>query len=347
MYIKGIDCQIPSNKILNGEILELVEFYSKPYFKGDSMNDLLQEISIYLNSINIKSRYWRKSSENPMNLIKKSVETALNNAKLQKKDIDLVIFCSIDRGYMEPANATLVANLLGMEKVRSFDITDACMGWCTATQIAQSMLKNEVEHILIISSECPMDNNGSILPNNFKIKSKEELEWKIPSFTIGEAVSATILGKGKGKCEYRFLENPKYSDLCSIPIHNPPKFGIKSQKSEGKIPLQFYAYGSDMAMKGVRNAIRIFNEFKTENNYEPDIIFPHSISKKIIDYTSEKAKVKGQICSTFSTLGNLATSSIPSAIVKAKKTGLINKKSKMLGWIGSAGLKFSVFEIKL
>lgn len=345
MHFKGLNCQIPSSRISNKEIIEMLKFYSRSNFKKQELNEILTKVDLYLNALGIESRYWRTKKEKPIDFISEAIIGALKDAKLCKDDIDLIIYCSVDRAFMEPANASFISKIMGFKNVQSFDVTDACMGWSTATYIGQSLFSDRVRNILIVSAEFPMDQKGSIIPENFTIKSLEELSWKMPSYTIGEAASATILSKGGRQQKYSFSEKNEYADLCSIPIKVPPKFGNESEKIKGKKRFQFYAYGGEMATRGVRTAINLINEFILNNGYDPDIVFPHSISKKIIDYATEKSAINAISYSTFSQFGNLATSSIPSAIMMAKENNLINKDSKMIGWIGSAGLKFSVFEI--
>lgn len=346
MILKGISSQIPSQKISNQEVLELIKFYSLPLYNGN-INDLEIIINNFFKATGIKNRFWRKKGEKSINLIEVAVTKALKMASLNHSDIDLVIYSSIDRGFIEPANASIISNNLGINHCRSFDVVDACMGWCTATQVAQSFLETEekIKNVLIISSECPMDKDGAIFPENFKIKNHRELQWKASSYTIGEAVTATIFGSNKYKNKYFFVEKPEYADLCTIPLFNFEQYTLHTKRISGKKNLQFSAYGKDLSMKGMKYALNVLELMLNNIDYHPALIFPHSVSNRVIDFAANSLNVSNSIYSTFTSFGNLATSSIPSAIDKAVLNNEFKKGQRAIGWVASAGMKFSAFEI--
>src|ERR1044071_2120750 len=113
MRLIGIDCQIPSNKIENEDIIDLVKYYSASYFKGDSIGNLESMVRRFLTITGIKSRFWRNKTEHPRELLTTAVDRALKMAGLGKKEIDLVLYSSIDRGFLEPANASFICKSLG------------------------------------------------------------------------------------------------------------------------------------------------------------------------------------------------------------------------------------------
>ncbi|MEJ7677374.1 MAG: hypothetical protein WKG06_05770 [Segetibacter sp.] len=196
MKLTGIDCQTPSNKISNEDIIELVNYHSITNY-NNNITELITLVRKFLSLTGIESRFWRNKNEKPIDLIKESVDNALKMANMEKHDIDLVIYSSIDRGFIEPANSSFICKALGLNNVRNFDVVDACMGWASSVQIANSFLMSSqsINSILIINAEFPMDSKGSVLPNNFTIRDKKELRYKSASFTLGEAASACIFRK--------------------------------------------------------------------------------------------------------------------------------------------------------
>jgi acyl-CoA:acyl-CoA alkyltransferase len=345
MLVQGINCIIPSNKIDNKEIIELVTYYSKPVFNGD-IKDLQTAIKTSLKNSGIESRYWRKPKERPLDLIYESYIQCLNTSELLPKNIDLLIYVGIDRGFIEPANANFIAKKLGLLNVRTFDIVDACMGWCTATQIAQSLIKNkEVETVLIISSECPMDENGTVFPRNFIINNIGELKWKFPSFTIGEAVSTTILCKSENDWDFMFSSDSSKADLCTIPLYKFFEYSDPSEKIDPKNNFMFSAYGKELYFAGYKKAVDILKNKLSALDKEPKLILPHSVSLRVPNRVGEIFDLKSKIFTTFPKLGNIATSSIPAHIYFAILANKIKKGDYLIGWIASGGLKYSAFDI--
>jgi 3-oxoacyl-[acyl-carrier-protein] synthase III len=349
MRLSGIDCQIPSNKIVNEEIIELVKFYSTEKYNG-SIKDLEELLRRFIKITGINSRFWRSKNEKPIDLLITSVDRSLKMAGLHRNDIDLVIYSSIDRGFLEPANASFVCKAIGLNNTRCFDISDGCMGWGSAVQTANSFLcsYSEIETVLIINSEFPMDCPGSVLPKNFTINTISELDWKAPSFTLGEAVSSCIFQKGDYETwKYNFVEASDQAHLCTIQLFNFQNYLTEIKNVNGSSDLQFYSLGNDLLKFGFEPAIKVLNDFLKDLKYIPRVIFPHSISSKVIQEAAIKASIEFPVCSTFSELGNIATASIPSAISKAILNNTFTKGQKGVAWIASAGMKFAAFEIQI
>jgi 3-oxoacyl-[acyl-carrier-protein] synthase III len=349
MKLSGIDCQIPSNKIINEDIIELVKYHSTSHYQGN-ISELEDWVRRFLNITGIKSRFWRSSKEKPIDLIKVATERALNMSGLRGNEIDMLIYSSIDRGFIEPANASFICKAIGLEKTRCFDIVDACMGWGSAVQTANAFLHSnpDINSIMIVNAEFPMDQVGSVLPNNFKIINLEELQWKSPSFTLGEGVSVCIFENNNSpSCKFEFIEDARYAELCTIALLNFKKFIFAENGKTIDPKIQFSAFGTELLKNGMDSAVEVFNNLLKQLNYIPKIIFPHSVSLKVIQDAVLNANITSKIYSTFPELGNLATASIPSSITKALLNNSLEKGDKCVGWIASAGMKFSAFEIKI
>ncbi|MDB5122426.1 MAG: 3-oxoacyl-ACP synthase [Mucilaginibacter sp.] len=347
MKLVGIDCQIPSNKIANADIIDLVKYYSTPTFSD--LKGLEVFVRKYLSLTGIESRFWREKNEKPLDLIKQAVDNALKMAHLQLKDIDLVIYSSIDRGFIEPANSNFICKALGLNNIRNFDIVDACMGWASAVQVAASFLNNSSHYhsILIVNAEFPMDEKGAVLPSNFTIKQKSELQWKSASFTMGEAASASIFQKDDKSTLFEFIEDHFQSELCTITLPNSEKYRMDAAKKYFPDDLQFFADSALLLQKGMLPAINVLQNLLGKLDYTPKMVFPHSISSKVIQDAALNAGVQASIYSTFSKLGNLATASVPSGITKALLNNLLKPNEKAIAWIASAGMKYAAFEVQL
>jgi 3-oxoacyl-[acyl-carrier-protein] synthase III len=347
MRLIGIDCQIPSTKVFNEDIVELVKFYSDGRYKG-SLDDLETLIRRFLKLTGSRTRFWRAEDEKPLSLINTAVERSLKMAGIKKDEIGLMIYSGIDRGFIEPSNASVLCKALGISKARCFDIVDACMGWSSAVQTAYSFLNtNEaLKYAMLINAEFPMDKKGTILPENYVINNVSELDWKAPSFTLGEACSVCIFKKEKElPLQFAFHEEAIHADLCSIPLMNSEKY-LPDEESP-KADMRFYSMGAQLLEKGMQPAVNVLQELFEKMKDKPKMIFPHSISHKVIEEASRKAGINVKSYSTFQELGNLATVSIPSAITKALLNHDINHDDKIVGWVASAGMKFSAFEIQL
>jgi 3-oxoacyl-[acyl-carrier-protein] synthase III len=109
------------------------------------------------------------------------------------QEIGALIYCGIDRGVAEPSHASLVAQKFGLDRVRTFDISDACMGWFTASQVASTFCTKEKPYCAIISAEFPLEMPGKLYPPAFTIRTEHDLLWNGAALTLGETASVTII----------------------------------------------------------------------------------------------------------------------------------------------------------
>ena len=140
MKIEAVKFIRPEAKVKNADILKLIEEQSKDRFDGD-LDTALNAIKFMLDGTGIKERYWMKDQK-PLDLMVEAAEQAFEESKYGKNDIDVVIFCGIARGFLEPADSYFIAQALGMDSVDCFDIMDACMAWTRATDVVESFFKS-------------------------------------------------------------------------------------------------------------------------------------------------------------------------------------------------------------
>jgi acyl-CoA:acyl-CoA alkyltransferase len=344
MYLAGVACALPSERIYNDEILELVEYYSRGLYGGD-IGTLIDTISTKLRRTGIESRYWRSSKERPITFLQQACEEALRESTVARSDVDFVIYVGVDRGFMEPANACFVAKELGMNRARTFDIVDACLGWCTATEVAQALFAAAPGAVaLIVSAEFPMRMDGVVIPECFTVGSDAELEWKFPAFTLGEAASASVL-LGEGPLwRYIHESHNDLADLCTVGFGPSTEYAGPSSRLSSCGESRFRAYGGELARQIFRPAVRVLREL-IDRIGGPRVVFPHSVVGPYIESVVERVSPDLRVFSTFSEMGNLATSSLPSCIMRARQKAVLRADDAPIGWAAASGLKVSAFEI--
>lgn len=345
MRIAAIHCVLPENEIGNDEVLDLVDHYSRGTFNGH-LDDLRRSVRRSLDSTGICTRFWRGKKERPLDLIADSYRAVTAQSGIDPKDIDTLIYVGIDRGFLEPANACFIAAKLGLRHIRAFDIVDACMGWCTALQVSQALLaRGDAHNVLVVSSECPMDLGGSILPRSFTITDIGELRWKFPAFTIGEAVSITLLSSSQHTWRFHASADCSKADLCTVPLWKYEEYSDASTRLQGKQPFDFSAYGFNLFAAGYTQCVEVLLQALQGAAKTPTFILPHSVSSNGADRVGKRLGLDGRIFSTFVHTGNIATSSVPANIHFALRSGKLKAGDYCLGWISSGGMKHAAFDI--
>src|SRR6266446_1374405 len=345
MRIAAVHCVLPENEIGNDEVLDLACYYSRDKFRGN-LGEIRNSIRQSLDATRIRTRFWRGKGVRPLDLIADSYRAIVAQAGISPRDIDTLIYVGIDRGFVEPANACFVASKLGLRHARAFDIVDACMGWCTALQDSQALLaQRDAHNILVVSSECPMDSGGIILPRSFTIADIDELRWKFPAFTVGEAVSTTLLSGSEQSLRFHLSADCSKADLCTIPLYKFAEYSDASAKLQGKQQFDFSAYGFNLYMSGYSKSIAVLRQALRETVEVPKLILPHSVSSNVTTRLAKQLDLDGRIFSTFEHTGNIATSSVPANIHFALRSGKLKSGDYCLGWISSGGLKHAAFDI--
>ncbi|MEO8383042.1 MAG: hypothetical protein ABI779_25520 [Acidobacteriota bacterium] len=343
MHLSGVACALPAQRIYNQEILELVAYYSGGIYPGD-LRVLTSSIDAKLRRTGIVSRFWRAPKERPVALLRNACDAALREAKLGPNEVDYVIYVGVDRGFAEPANACFIAKELGMRTARTFDVADACHGWATATEIAQALFASAPGAVaLIVSAEFPMRLDGKVVPECFRISDDTELDFKFPAFTLGEAATASVLlGEGPS-WRYVHESHNEFADLCSVSLGPAADYAEPSPRF-GSGNAGFRAYGNDLARHSYRPAVRVLQELLRQIG-TPRLVFPHSVIGPYISQVTTRIGADVRIFSTFADMGNVATSSLPSCIARARRDGILIHTDAPVGWVAASGLKMSAFEI--
>jgi 3-oxoacyl-[acyl-carrier-protein] synthase III len=163
-HIVAIGTSIPRFIATNDYVVSLVLDASKKSYVG-TRSDLEEMVRLFLEKAGAKHRCWRAGSTKPIEHISEAWENCLAKLDFGKAaKIGTLIYCGIDKGVAEPSHASLLAQKFGLDNVRCFDISDACMGWFTATQVASKFATAETPYCAIVSAEFPLEMPGRVYP---------------------------------------------------------------------------------------------------------------------------------------------------------------------------------------
>lgn len=103
---------------------------------------------------NIHERRWMKESQSTSDLILPAAETAMKNANISAKDLDLIIVATDTPDYLSPSTASVIQHKLGATKAGTFDINTACAGFVTALDIARKYIGSDshYQNILVVGA---------------------------------------------------------------------------------------------------------------------------------------------------------------------------------------------------
>ena len=343
MKIEAIKAALPAKKQTNDDILALIEEYSKPVFAGN-LKEVLSKINYLLRYSGSETRYWLEKDEKPIDLLNRAFQEAIAEANCDKNDIDLLVYTGIGRGFIEPAAAYHVAASFGLQQAECFDILDACMSWTRALNIVYTLLNSgRYQRALIVNAECNMHFDGPVFPSVFQLSNVEALEYSFPSYTLGEAATATIVAYNPDReWEFHFKSRPDLASLCNVPLGGYEGYCMPSERIGLNGVNKFTSFGAELHQHNYQESMNMLNCLKASID-EVRAIFPHASSKREWDKIAEALNVKHLMWHIYPTCGNLVSASVPVGIASAVTEGRIQRGDRLVGWVGSAGMSFSAY----
>jgi 3-oxoacyl-[acyl-carrier-protein] synthase III len=112
----------------------------------------------------IKSRGVWPLGTRPSSIATTAAKNLIENNNIQTDDIDMLMFTSVCRDFLEPASASVVHHNLKLPQTcENFDLSNACLGVMQGMSIAATMIEQGYKKkVLIVSGE----NSGPLFRAN-------------------------------------------------------------------------------------------------------------------------------------------------------------------------------------
>src|SRR5262245_32799680 len=189
MKLKSVEHALPERLVTNDEVVDRIGYHSRESFSGD-LPAFTRHVLKLLRKCGSDTRHWADHRALPIHYIANAANAAIAKSTVPKREIDMVIYVGVDRGFYEPANAYFIADYLGLPSAQCFDVVDACNGWSRALQICDALFQaGQYRCALIVNGEFPMFEGGPVNPRLFQFSSVEQLRHRFPAFTLGECAA--------------------------------------------------------------------------------------------------------------------------------------------------------------
>jgi 3-oxoacyl-[acyl-carrier-protein] synthase-3 len=264
----------------------------------------------------ITSRYVT-IDENTSDLALRAAVQAIENAKIEKTDIQAIIVATMTPDCLTPSTACIVQAKLGLNDlpVFAFDINAACSGFLYAFQLASDLL-NRYKNILIIGSET----------------LSKMINWNDRGTCVlfGDGAGAMILTAGTRNL-YHYANSE--GDLLGV-LKAEGLNLIKDLQNQAPVEQFLTMQGNDV----FRFAVRVLKE-SIENVLNQahltiddiDLIIPHQANYRIINHVAKRMKVDlSKFYMNLQEFGNTSAASIPIAYAQAFEQGLIDEQKRII-----------------
>ena len=264
----------------------------------------------------IKTRHIATENELTSDLALKASISAIERAKIDKNDIDLIVFATITPDFFcMPSTACILAEKLGIKDVAAFDISAACSGFIYALSVAKAYIESGMKKtVLVIGAETLS---------------------KIVDYT--DRATCVLFGDGAGAAIVTASDS---KENAILDIHTSADGGYwdflvtPNAANNGGCASFIQMKGNETFKLAVKTLSSDCINILKNNNLDSskiDFFIPHQANYRIIKAVGESVGLPDEkVVLTVEKYGNTSAASIPMAINELYENGQLKKGALML-----------------
>lgn len=335
MKMPAVVAVLPSRKVSNAErVAQLVA--ANLHLSLEAQRKLGRTANALLALSGARTRFECGPGETPRSLAMAAGQRALELAGWSPASLDGVISGAVSRACLEPATAAVLASALEVPRAQCFDISEACMGWLRAVQVAQLYLDAGVwKRALILNVE----TNTRLA--SLKLSDVEaELPHTLPQLTIGEAATATLLEAGGEPWPLWFASAPAGQHLCELTL--PGGEGFRDPETAFREAFRFYCHFGEMnrfTLDHFGGLYQRFLEGEVRGRGRPvDCVLTHASEATGWQRWAESNGLSGVFHTLYPSVGNVVSASIPAGLAQAVHEGKLKAGGGLYLYVASSGM---------
>ena len=265
----------------------------------------------------IKERHIAVDSMTSADMAVEACKQAMEMAKCEKEDIDLVICGTVTPDYRLPSNACMIQKELGLVNALAFDVVAACTGFINGLVIADSYISTGLyKRALVIGVE--------------KLSAITNYKDRTTCVLFGDGAGAVVLEPSHNESGVvsSFMKSDGrlwqllWMEVGGIKKPYTPEF---SYDGSDKI----FMNGAEVfkvAVKEMANAVETVLEKGGVSSSDIALFVPHQANLRIIDALAKRLKIsKDRVFKNIEKYGNTSAASVPIALDEANREGKIKK----------------------
>jgi 3-oxoacyl-[acyl-carrier-protein] synthase-3 len=270
----------------------------------------------------IVERRYVDSEVGPAGLASEAAKKALEDAKLEPNDIDLIIFATLSPEYQFPGSGVLLQEKLGLPGIPALDVRNQCTGFIYGLSVADQYIKTGTyKRIMLVGAEIhstglDMTTRGRDIAVLFGDGAGVVIVE--PSDDLDRGILSSHLHADGRFARELFAENPGG-------LHIPRL--TKEMIDEASI--YPYMNGRQVFKHAVVRFCEAIEECLKANNVSPDqvkLVIPHQANQRITEAVAHRFGYSmDRVFSNIHKYGNTTAASIPIALHEALMEGKIEK----------------------
>ena len=306
--IKGLGFYVPDNVVTNDDLSKLM----------DTSDEWIQERTGIQ-----QRRHALRGSDTTTSMGVKASLKAIEAAKINKEEIDFIVFATLSPDFYFPGCGVLVQKELGLPTIGALDIRNQCSGFIYALSVADQYIKTGMyKNILVIGAETQSP--------------------ALDMTTRGRNM-AVLFGDGAGAAIVSRSDNPERG-ILSTHLHSQgehaeqlamitPGVGTKwvTELLAENDPDDVSYYPNMNGQFVFKNAVVRFAEVIEEglktnglSNKDINMLIPHQANLRISQFVQHQFKLTDeQVFNNIMKYGNTTAASVPIALTEAVQQGKI------------------------
>ena len=278
----------------------------------------------------IKERRIADDDEHTSDMAAHAAQRALERAKVDPAEVDLIILATITPDMPFPATACLVQEKLGAHNAAAFDIEAACSGFVYALEIGQQFIMSRTYNtVLVIGAE--------------KLSSIMDWEDRNTCVLFGDGAGAAVLQNRENS--HGLLTACMGADGRKASILSQPGGGCLHPATAKTVSdrLHFLRMdGKDVFKSAVNAMATAAREALGQCELEIDrikCIIPHQANMRILKAVGDRLGAsEDQVFSNLERYGNTSAASVAIALDEAVEQGKVERGDLILLLVFGAGL---------
>lgn len=299
------------------------------YFPAEQVKKVVDKVGIY-------ERRFADEKTCSSDLCFAAAEKLINDNKIDRSEIDLLVFISQTPDYRMPATSILLQDRLGLSNsCVAFDINMGCSAFCYGLSVVYGMMQTgSIRKALILDGETrskvysPKDRRSAFIFGDGGIAALIECDEKFGTsyFSLNSDGSRAdlIMIKGGG---YRHM-----SSVETLAEKVVDEFGNIRSDEQG------YIQGGDVfnfVIREIPRDIKKTLEYAGMTTEQFDYLVFHQANNFINSYIAKKMKLDtAKMPSTIAKYGNTSSVSVPLTIVSELKDKLDGNKNILMSAYG-------------
>ena len=255
------------------------------------------------------------------------------NSRIKPEQVELFIHAAVSRDMLEPASAAFAHRKIGLPSTAQiFDVSNACLGFLNSLSVAAAMIESgQIRCALVVAGEHGRPLVEQTLRTlREKNLTRNEIKPFFANLTIGSgAVGALICHESLAPNGHKLIGGvaraaTQHSDLCQGDTHGAEALAMQTDSEQ-------------LLVAGVELARATWEDFTTVTGLKADTtdrFICHQVGsvhrRKL--YETLGLDVSKDF-STFETLGNMGSVSLPATLALAAQLGAV-KTGDRVGLLG-------------